>query len=112
MEGTEEMADSAATRTTTRKRPRGTARPAQSDTNGTAKTPRAKALYHVYSEDDERVLSPLGEFEGRNASEAIEDYLDAGNKADGITFVVVPDRNLARVEADVETRTKVKLRAV
>jgi hypothetical protein len=55
------------------------------------------------------VLTRLGQYKGRNASEAIEAYSDAGNDVQGITFVVVPDRNLARVKADVETKTKVKL---
>lgn len=98
-----------------RKRPRkanGTARPATPADNGGSKA-RAKALYHVYSEDESGdTLMRLGQFKGRNASEAIEAYSESGGTVDGITFVVVPDRNLARVKADVETKTKVKLSAV
>lgn len=97
-----------------RKRPRkanGTARQATPAENGGSKA-RAKALYHVYSEDGDSSLKLLGQYKGRNASEAIEAYSEAGNDVEGITFVVVPDRNLARVRADVETKTKVKLSAV
>lgn len=98
-----------------RKRPRktnGAARQAEPAQNGGSKA-RAKALYHVYSEnEDGDTLARLGQYKGRNASEAIEAYSEAGGTVDGITFVVVPDRNLARVKADVETKTKVKLSAV
>lgn len=102
--------------TTTRKRPRKTASGAAQQvdpaTNGSSKA-RAKALYHVYSEDESGdTLSRLGQYKGRNASEAIEAFSEAGGTVDGVTFVVVPDRNLARVKADVETKTKVKLSAV
>lgn len=78
---------------------------------------RAKAKYHLYEEDEDgTTLRKLGDdpdktYEGRNATEAIEAYIDDGNDAEGITFVVVPDRNLARVKAAVETKTKVKLSA-
>ena len=100
---------------TTRKRPRkaanGSAQQADPGENGASKA-RSKALYHVFYEDEDSSLKLLGQYEGRNASEAIEAYIDAGNEAEGITFVVVPNRNLARVKADVETKTKVKLSAV
>jgi len=101
---------------TPRKRPRkgsgngAPARQVEPSVNGSKA--RAKALYHVYTEDAEGMLRRLGEYRGRNASEAIEAYNEAGGDVEGITFVVVPDRNLARVKADVETKTKVKLSAV
>ena len=104
------------TESTTRKRPRknGAARQVDNSGNGepAESKARAKALYHVFSEDEDSTLSLLGQFQGRNASEAIEAYAEAGNEVQGITFVVVPNRNLARVRADVETKTKVKLSAV
>jgi hypothetical protein len=83
----------------------------ESNENGKSKA-RAHALYHVFLEDaGDGSLRLLGQYKGRNASEAIEAYSGEGNDVQGITFVVVPDRNLARVKADVETKTKVKLSA-
>jgi hypothetical protein len=96
----------------TRKNARGTPARQQPATNG-----RGKALYHVFNEDEDGTLKILGKYEGRNASEAIEAYIEDMREqhgtydAQGITFVVVPNRNLARVTADIQTKTKVKLSA-
>ena len=96
---------------TTRRKPRKAVNGSQEAGENGSKA-RAKALYHVFAEDENGTLALLGQYTGRNASEAIEAYAEAGNPVENITFVVVPDRNLARVRADVETKTKVKLSAV
>jgi hypothetical protein len=87
------------------------------DTNDAKPEGRSKALYHIYEEAEDGALRKLGDdpdqkYEGRNANEAVEAYIADGHNAEGVTFVVVPDRNLARVKAEVETKTKVKLSAV
>lgn len=74
--------------------------------------PKPKSLYHIFTEVEEGGLDPLGQFEGRNGTEAVQAYIDAGNESNGSTFVVIPDRNYARVTVAVETKTRVKLTTV
>lgn len=86
------------------------------------KKQKAPSKYHLYSEGSNGSLAVVGEFEGRNAEQAVGQFVNASNgdhaelrekvKSGQATLVVVPDRNLTRVSATVETKTTVKLTAV
>lgn len=103
-----------------RQRPGAAPAAAETATAENGKQPRRKAKYHIY-EDRENVLHPLGEFEGTFAENAVGAFIETPGehselaeqvKKGDATLVVVPDRNLTRVTAQVETKTKVKLTAV
>jgi hypothetical protein len=92
--------------------------PAPAAKKASAKAAPKVSKYHVYQESDKGVLTPVSEVEARNAEHAVSSFIDApGDFADlaakvtagtaGLT--VVPERNLSRVKAEVETKTRVKL---
>lgn len=72
---------------------------------------KAPSLYHLFYEDHESgSLVPLGQYEGRNAEQAVQAHLtEVEGDHNGQPFVIVPDRNLSRVQVEVETVQKVKL---
>lgn len=72
---------------------------------------KAPSVYHLFTEQKDGSLKPLGTFKGRRPDEIVTVFLDGGGKANGEPFVIVPDRNLSKVRAEVETTTKVKLSA-
>lgn len=70
------------------------------------------SLYHLYIEDEEGALTPVGEFEARSAEGAVQGHLEeVDGEHNGRPFVIVPDRNLTRVEVEIETVKKVRLRS-
>jgi len=79
--------------------------------------PKRKALYHLFIEEEDGALSPLGQAQGRNAEDAVATYLntpanpeeEAPEQPNGRPFVIVPYRNFSRVMIEVETVQKVKL---
>lgn len=82
------------------------------------KAPQKVSKYHVYSENGKGVLTPIGEFDARNAEHAVASFIETpgehGELAEKVKIgeaglTVVPERNLSRVKAQVETRTRVKL---
>ena len=70
--------------------------------------PRAKSMYHLYAEDEENVLHPLGEHEGATPEDAINTWSDAHPDEDivGVVFVPIASRNFARVTGEIEKRVK------
>lgn len=76
------------------------------------KHPIRTAKYHIYQEKQDGTLTHLGEAEARNAEMAASDFLKTredllGNEA----FVVVPNRNISRIHAKVETTKRVRVTA-
>lgn len=80
------------------------------DAPKTRKPPKPKSVYHLFTEADDGCLQPIGQFEGRNAEDAAGDYYTkTGTEANGDVLVIIPDRNMSRVRAEVQTVSKVKL---
>lgn len=74
------------------------------------KHPIRTAKYHIYQEKQDGTLTHLGEAEARNAEMAASDFLKThdellGNEA----FIVVPNRNISRIHAKVETTKRVRV---
>lgn len=93
------MADNAENQDTPR---RGPGRP--------RKHPVRTAKYHIYQEKQDGTLKHLGEAEARNAEMAASDFLKAHDDLLGDeAFVVVPNRNISRIHAKVETTKRVRV---
>lgn len=76
------------------------------------KHPIRTAKYHIYQEKQDGSLTHLGEAEARNAELAASDFLK--NREDLLgdeAFVVVPNRNISRIHAKVETTKRVRVMA-
>jgi len=76
------------------------------------KHPIRTAKYHIYREQQDGSLQHLGEAEARNAEMAASDFLK--NREDLLgdeAFVVVPNRNISRIHAKVETTKRVRVTA-
>lgn len=87
-----------------------------------AKKTKPLAQYHMFSVDEKDVLTPVGTglYPAKTAEGAVTAFLlSPGSdkvlarsvKEGTAAVVVVPDRNYTKVTAEVETRTKVKLKA-
>lgn len=75
--------------------------------NGNSKGP---STYLIFTEDNQGRLSPLGKASGRNINEAVKHYLrDHPDQAKG-QIVVVPNRNVNRINVSVETVQKVLIK--
>lgn len=74
------------------------------------KHPIRTAKYHIYQEQNDGSLNHLGEAEARNAEMAASDFLkNHEDKLSDQPFVVVPNRNISRIHAKVETTTRVRV---
>lgn len=76
------------------------------------KHPIRTARYHIYQEQQDGTLTHLGETEARNAETAATDFLKTHEEMlDDKPFVVVPNRNISRIHAKVETTKRVRVSA-
>jgi hypothetical protein len=74
------------------------------------KHPIRTAKYHIYEERKDGSLNHLGEAEARNAELAATDFFKGHeDKLDGQAFLVVPNRNISRIHAKVETTKRVRV---
>ena len=74
------------------------------------KHPIRTAKYHIYQEKQDGSLQHLGEAEARNAEMAASDFLKTREDLLGDeAFVVVPNRNISRIHAKVETTKRVRV---
>lgn len=74
------------------------------------KHPIRTAKYHIYQEKQDGSLQHLGEAEARNAEMAASDFLKGREDLLGDeAFVVVPNRNISRIHAKVETTKRVRV---
>jgi len=88
---------------------------------GQKKTPKAPALYHLYSRN-EGVLTPVGEATAKTATQAATTFLAkppkeqesfAKSVKDGkAVVVVIPERNHTEIGAQEEVKRKLKLQIV
>jgi hypothetical protein len=74
------------------------------------KHPIRTAKYHIYQEREDGSLTHLGEAEARNAELAASDFLKSHEEMLGNQpFLVVPNRNISRIHAEVETTKRVRV---
>lgn len=74
------------------------------------KHPIRTAKYHIYQERKDGMLTHLGEAEARNAEMAASDFLKGHEEMlDNQPFLVVPNRNISRIHAEVETTKRVRV---
>lgn len=74
------------------------------------KHPIRTARYHIYQEQQDGSLTHLGEAEARNAEVAASDFLKSHEDLlSDKPFVVVPNRNISRIRAQVETTKRVRV---
>lgn len=76
------------------------------------KHPIRTAKYHIYQEQQDGSLTHLGEAEARNAELAASDFLKSHEETmTDKPFVVVPNRNISRIHAEVEMTKRVRVTA-
>jgi hypothetical protein len=76
------------------------------------KHPIRTAKYHIYQEKQDGSLQHLGEAEARNAQMAASDFLKSHEELlTDSPFIVVPNRNISRIHATVETTKRVRVNA-
>lgn len=75
-------------------------------------SPIRTARYHIYQESDDGSLTHLGETQARNAKMAASDFIKKHEDMQSDQhFIVVPNRNISRVSAKVETTKRVRVTA-
>jgi len=88
----------------------------EAPTNGTPQgevAPKEKPVYNVFVLNSDGAFLPKGQERGRNAKEALSAYFRGSKDNPGDdTWVLVPERMVTRVKAEVETKTRVALKAV
>ena len=62
--------------------------------------------YTLFTEDDDGVLTPLGDYPGRNAKEAVKSYTKAEEHDGDLEVVVIPKRNMTHISVTVKTTQK------
>jgi hypothetical protein len=73
-------------------------------------SPIRTARYHIYQEREDGTLAHLGEAQARNAEMAASDFIkNHEDMQNDQQFVVVPNRNISRVSAKVETTKRVRV---
>ena len=91
-------------------------------TNPAKGKPKAPALYHLYSRNGDKVLTPVGESTAKTATQAATQFLDkpprtqeafAKQVKEGkAVVVVIPERNHTEIGAQEEIKRRLKLQIV
>ena len=80
------------------------------------------ALYHLYEQDDDRILTPVGDQEAKTAEGAVTAFLKGNHEGDTKKFVdavrsgdavvvAIPERNYTVVGAEEEVKTRLRIKA-
>ena len=68
----------------------------------------SEVRYTLFTEDNDGRLTPLGDYPGRNAKEAVKSYTKQEEHDGELDVVVVPRRNMSRISVKVETTQKLR----
>jgi hypothetical protein len=68
----------------------------------------SEVRYTLFTEDSDGVLTPLGDYPGRNAKEAVKSFTKQEEQDGAIEVVVIPKRNMTHISVKVETTQKLR----
>ena len=68
----------------------------------------SEVRYTLFTEDGDGKLTPLGDYPGRNAKEAVKSYTKQEEQDGAVDVVVIPRRNMTRISVKVETTQKLR----